>query len=33
MGNVKLIILWMIVGIPLVFGVSMTLINVAKFFQ
>jgi hypothetical protein len=29
----KLVAMWVIVGVPLVFGVSMTLINCAKFLQ
>ena len=29
----KMIVLWVIVGIPLLFGVEQTLINVAKLFQ
>ena len=29
----KMIVLWVIVGVPLLFGVEQTLINVAKLFQ
>ena len=29
----KMIVLWVIVGVPLLYGVGLTLINVAKLFQ
>jgi hypothetical protein len=29
----KMIVLWLIVGVPLLYGVEQTLINVAKLFQ
>jgi hypothetical protein len=31
--GVKMIVLWLVVGVPLCFGVEQTLVNVAKLFQ